>query len=345
MRLRPPDLARHLQGPLRPIYLLTGDEPLQMGELADQLRAAARAAGHDDRELIEADARFDWNRLAAEAGAMSLFSSKRLIDLRLPGGKPGAEGGKALAEYAAQVPEDLVLLLTLPKLERGQLNSKWFKALESAGVVIQVWPVEGAQLPRWIEQRMRDKGLQPSREAVLLLAERIEGNLLAAAQEIDKLLLLFGPGKVDAEQLTGAVGDSARYDVFGLVDSALEGRVDRTLKMINGLHGEGTAAPVVLWALSRELRLLCSLAEEVARGRSASQVVTARREVWDKRKPLVTKGLQRLSLKQARQLLQLCGDADRAIKGRDSREPWSLLTQIACGIAGAPPMPKLPRSA
>ncbi|HEB96812.1 MAG TPA: DNA polymerase III subunit delta [Sedimenticola thiotaurini] len=336
MRIRVSELEATLERGLAPIYLLSGDEPLQMKEAADAIRRAARDGGYDEREVLEADNRFDWGRLAAEANSLSLFAQRRLIDLRIPSGKPGAEGGRALAAYAAAPPPDTLLLITLPKLERGQSNSKWFKALERAGALVQVWPIEGAQLSRWVEQRLRRAGLEPAPGVVPMLTERIEGNLLAAVQEIDKLLLLNGPGRVTPERLAGAVADSARYDVFGLVDAALQGQVARGLRMLGGLQAEGTAAPVVLWALAREIRTLTTLAGEVARGTPPARAVGARRDIWDKRRPLVTRGLQRLELPAWRGLLRLCARTDRAIKGQDPSDPWLLMQQIVARMAGAP---------
>ncbi len=227
-----------------------------------------------------------------------------------------------------------MLLITLPKLDRSQSNSKWFKSIEKIGVVVQIWPIEGERLPPWIEQRMRKVGLIPAPDVLPMLAERIEGNLLAAAQEIDKLLLLHGPGIITPEQLAESVSDSARYDVFGLVDTALSGKTAHALRMLNGLKAEGTAPAIVLWALTRETRLLCSLAAEVERGSSPRQAVAGRREVWDKRKPLVSRGLERTKPAQWRKLLLLCGDTDRAIKGRSKDDPWRLMETITSRMAG-----------
>ncbi|MCW8907684.1 MAG: DNA polymerase III subunit delta [Sedimenticola sp.] len=337
MRLRPHELPTRLrQQGLAPIYMISGDEPLQMNEAADAVRAAAREAGYSEREILDADSRFDWGRLAAEANTLSLFAEKKIIDLRIPSGKPGREGGKALAEYAERPPQETLLLVTLPKLDRNQARSKWLQAIDSAGVLVQIWPIEGARLPPWIEQRMRQQELTPGPDVVTLLAERIEGNLLAAAQEIDKLKLLHGSGVITPETLLESVADSARYDVFGLVDAALAGNVGRSIRVLNGLRAEGTAAPVVLWALNREIRLLCSLSRQMKPGRSAQQVVATAREVWDKRKPLVAKGLQRLNRRQWQQLLRLCHLADRAIKGQSRQDPWLQLQHICAGMAGAP---------
>jgi len=327
MRLRAEQLSRHLQDTLAPAYLISGDEPLLLGEAADAIREAARAAGHDNREVMEAGSSFDWNTLLAEAASFSLFADKKIIDLRIPSGKPGREGGQALAEYCANPPPDTLLLLTLPKLDRQQQNSKWFKAIEQLGVVLQVWPIGMEKLPAWIEQRMRRAGLQPTPDAVALLAERVEGNLLAARQEIDKLVLLHPSGPIDASALAEAVADSARYDVFDLVDSALRAELPRCLHILEGLQGEGIAAPIVLWALHRETSQLASIALDSARGMNVDEAMT-RARIWDSRKPLARQALARLKPTQWLALLDDCQTLDSAIKGGDPRDPWLLFEEI-----------------
>ncbi len=334
MRLRLPGLKAHLEKEFAPVYLVTGDEPLQTLEAADAIRKAARDRGYSARDILEVDRGFKWHELATEASSLSLFSEQRIIDLRIPSGKPGAEGSKALVEYMERPAEDTLLLITMPKLERSQTNSKWFKAIDRVGAVLQIWPVEGPHLPNWIEQRMRGKGLMPEPGAAALLADRIEGNLLAASQEVEKLLLLHGTGGISCEQLVEAVSDSARYDVFDLVDSALAGKSDRSLRILHGLRGEGTAPPVVLWALAREVRMLAELAFQVKGGMDPQRAVGARREVWEKRKPLVARALQRLPVQSWRRLLGLCADADRAVKGRLKSDPWLLFEEIATRMSG-----------
>ncbi len=333
MRLRPHELERHLGQGLAPVYLISGDEPLQLGEAADAIRAAARAAGFTSRELLEADKGFDWGRLASEASALSLFAERRIIDLRLPSGKPGREGAATLADYCAAPPDDTLLLLTLPKLERSQLTTKWLKAIDAVGVVLQIWPIEGERLLPWIERRMRRAGLTPEPGVVALLAERVEGNLLAARQEIEKLLLLNGPGVLGSEQLLEAASDSARFDVFQLVDAALAGEAARCVRMLAGLRAEGLAAPVVLWALAREIRSMAGLAVAVAAGRSPDQAMSAAR-VWDKRKGPIRQGLQRLGPGAWQSLLVRCQRADAAIKGAGDEDPWQLLEEITLAMAG-----------
>jgi DNA polymerase-3 subunit delta len=336
VRLRADQLPGHLAKGLAPCYLLCGDEPLQMGEAADAVRRAARERGYDEREVFEAGPGFSWSNLLAEADNLSLFSDKRILDLRLASAKIGNEGSAALADYAARPPEGTVLLVSCPKLDRAQLSGRWVKALDRIGVLTQIWPVEGQRLSPWIEQRMRRTGLVPEPGVVQMLADRVEGNLLAAAQEIDKLALLNGPGAVSAEMLADTVADSARFDVFGLVDSALQGRGARCVRMIDGLRAEGTPEPVVLWALAREVRSLASMAFEIRAGSNPDQVMAAHR-VWDRRKPVVRKGIERLSVARWQALLARCARADRIIKGQGQGEPWAALHSIALGMAGTDP--------
>ncbi len=332
MRLRQEQLDSHLAGNLAPVYVVTGDEPLQLGETADAIRAAARQAGYLSREIFEADARFDWNRLGEEANALSLFAEQKIIDLRLPGGKPGTVGSKALVSYCENLPEDTLLLLTLPKLP---LTSKWIKALDKAGVIIQIWPVDERQLPRWVQQRMRMAGLQAEPGVAEMLAEQTEGNLLAARQEIEKLALLFGSERITQEQAAAAISDSSRFDVYALVDAALAGKAQRCTRIIAGLRAEGIPLPVVLWALAREVRALNAMATDIASGSSVQQAL-GRARVWKNRIPLVSAGLKRLNAVQWADLLQQCQLADATIKGAVPGDPWLVLEQITLGIAGIP---------
>ena len=334
MRVRSDQLAGQLSRSLVSIYLISGDEPLQLGEAADAVRQAAKTQGYSDRLVMDHGTGFNWDELAAISAEMSLFSERRVSDLRLSSAKIGTDGSKALAAYAENPSADDLLLIICPKLEKAQQNAKWVKAIERVGVLVQVWPIDVAQLPRWIEQRLRSRGLNPEREVASMLAERVEGNLLAAAQEVEKLLLLNGPGAVTIEQMLSAVADSARFDVYGLVDAALQGNIARVTRMLDGLRGEGLAAPVVLWALAREIRMLSSMRFAIDRGEPAERVM-ANHRVWDKRKPLVKKGLQRFSLQRWQRLLQQCGQADRLIKGQARGDPWQSLISIASQMAGA----------
>lgn len=330
MKLRPEQLDSHLRKDLRPIYLIAGDEPLQRQEAADAVRAAAREQGFAEREVFDAERGFDWNQLLQAAGSMSLFGERRLLDLRMSP-KPGDAGARVLAEYAARPPEDTVLLITCGKLERGR--AKWLQAVEAAGVLVQVWPLEVRALPAWIQARMRARGLQPSREAVALLADRVEGNLLAAAQEIEKLALLHGPGRLDADDVLSAVADSARFDVFGFVDAALTGQGERVARMLQGLRGEGVAPPLVSWALGREIRALASMAAEAASGEPLERIF-ARHRVWDRRKPLLRTALKRRPLAAWLQLVERAGRVERVVKGAAAGHPWDELLQLSLDLSG-----------
>ncbi|MDH5784796.1 MAG: DNA polymerase III subunit delta [Chromatiales bacterium] len=333
MKLRFEQLPNHLQQGLQPIYFLSGDEPLQLGEAADAIRAAARAQGFAEREVMHVEAGFDWNTLAAASNTLSLFAEQRLIDLRLPSGKPGKEGGAALADYAANPPPDTVLLISSGKLDKNAAKAKWFKALESTGVTLQVWPVEPAQLPGWVTQRMRSRGMNASPEAAQLLAERVEGNLLAAAQEVEKLLLLYGDSAIDADQVEQGVADSARYDIFELVDTALLGDTARVARVMEGLRGEGVEPILILWALVREIRAMEEMAWEVEHGQSVEAVMKSR-WVWQKRIPAVRAGLRRHNQRRWSQLLRRAVRIDRMVKGAEPGNPRDELLQLALLMAG-----------
>jgi len=319
---------------LAPVWLITGDEPLQLDEAAAAIRGAARARGFSERELYSAETGFDWGQITAAAQSLSLFGERKLIELRLPSGKPGDAGSKALIGYCAAPPEENLLLVITGKLDKRDQSSKWFQALDQAGVVVQVWPVEPRALPAWVERRMRLAGLEPTREAAQLLAERAEGNLLAAAQEVEKLRLLLGEGaRIDLEAVRSAVVESARFNVFELADAALLGDAPRTARMVAGLRAEGSEPPVVLWALAREIRTLASIAGEVARGTAPDQAI-AQKGVWAKRRPLFATALERYGVNGWRRLLRRAQRIDRIIKGAQPGNAWDELVQLALLVAG-----------
>ncbi|MET0067276.1 MAG: DNA polymerase III subunit delta [Candidatus Thiodiazotropha sp.] len=333
MKLRNDQLGGHLKSALAPVYLLSGDEPLQMMEAADEIRRAAREQGYLEREVLDAGSGFDWSALAQAAESLSLFGDRRVLELRLNSPKVGADGSKALVGYCERPAEDTVLLVILPKLERAQTSSKWLQAIDRAGVFLQIWPIEGGRLAPWIEQRLRKAGLVPEPGVVEMLSDRVEGNLLAASQEIEKLLLLQGPGVITQAQLAQSVADSARFDVFGLLDTLLTGNAAKGLRMLSALKAEGVAAPVVLWGLSREIRALAEMAREVEQGQSPAQVMN-RFRVWEKRKPLIQKALKSATSQRWQRLLIRCADTDLAIKGLSSADPWLGLRNIAQGVSG-----------
>lgn len=335
MQLRPDQLDRHLEGALAPIYLVTGDEPLQQTEATDAIRAAARARGHTAREVYEAGADFDWSRLAGAADSLSLFADRRLIDLRLPTGKPGRDGAATLASWAERPPEDALLLITAPKLDPQVRRSAWYKAIEGVGAVVPVWPIEGERLPAWIGRRMRARGLQPTNDAVALLAARVEGNLLAAAQEIDKLLLLSGPGAVDAGQVQEVVAEAARWSIFDLADAVLDGTPDRAARIAAGLRAEGTQPPVIAWALHRELSQMATIAARRADGQGLGAAMKAV-GVWQRRQARVQGAADRFDLAGWQQLLAGCARLERLAKGGARGSFWDELVELCARAAGAP---------
>lgn len=334
MWLKADQLAAALAKQLAPIYFLSGDEPLQLGEAADAVRQAAKKAGYVSRELLTVDASFTWHDLLQAADSLSIFSEKKVIDLRIPSAKPGAEGSKAIVNYCARLPEDTLLLITAGKLEKAAKKSKWVTTLEKQGVAMQVWPLTGTDLVRWIERRMMNSGLGTDQPGLRLIASRVEGNLLAAAQEIEKLYVLYGSGQLSTQQIAAAVADASRYDVFNLVDAALSGRVERVLKILTGLQHEGIAAPVVLWALTREIRNLIHIKQKLAAGQPRNSVFM-QHQVWDKRQKLVTDALQKVKQKDLFNMLLIAAQADRQIKGQEAGDFWESLLEISLKLARA----------
>ncbi|HEC29174.1 MAG TPA: DNA polymerase III subunit delta [Gammaproteobacteria bacterium] len=333
MKSRPDQLHNHLQQNLAPVYLVGGDEPLQVQESCDAIRHAARQQGFTEREVMNAERGFSWDEILQSGASLSLFGDKKIIEVNIPNGKPGDQGGKVLREYAQNPPEDTLLLVICGKLDGSSVRTKWAQSLEKAGVFIQVWPVDSSRLHGWIQERMRRQGLQASRDAISLLADKVEGNLLAARQEIDKLLMLHGPGRIDADAVADAVSDCARYSIYGLVDTVLTGHADKTVMILNGLRDEGVDPILVLWALSREIRGLSAMAAEVRKGARIESVLT-RQRVWERRKPLVREALKRHGLGRWYGFLQQNARIDRIIKGLEPGKPWDELLQLGLAMAG-----------
>jgi DNA polymerase-3 subunit delta len=339
LRVRSDQLAAHLRKTLAPLYLVFGEEPLQSQEAADAIRAAARERNYGERECMTVEAGFDWGTLRQRAASRSLFAGQRLLDLRLGNSKPGDAGAKALSEYAARPADDAVLLITAGKLDWSTQKSRWFAALDGAGVVVQAAPVEPGQLPGWIERRLRSRGLNPTPDAVILLSERLEGNLLAAAQEIEKLVLLVDGRELTVEAVLAAVGDSARYSIYDFVDAALLGKPERVTRILDGLRGEGVEPVLVNWALHQEVRRLAALVFARNQGQ-ALEAALAEQKIWDKRKPLMRQALQRLTLADGRTLLRACARTDRMIKGAETGSPWDALLANGLRLAGVELLPE-----
>jgi len=330
MRIDTDQLGKVLDKSLANCWLIAGDEPLLTGEAADAVRARARAQGFTGRELFTTDRGFDWADLQASSQSLSLFSERRILEVRMPTPRPGKEGGAVLAGLAADPPPDTLLLVVTTRPESATYSTAWFKAFEQHGAVVLAWPVEIGRLPRWISERALRHGLTLDADGAALLAERVEGNLLAAHQEIEKLALLHPRGRLSYEDVQDSVANSARYDVFQLGEAALDGDAARSLRILEGLRAEGTEAPLVLWALCRELRSLA-----MARANPGAPQGYGRQA--ERRAALLRRAVQRMAGQPLEPLFISAAQADRQIKGQGRGDAWISLTAIVAALAGAMP--------
>lgn len=343
MQVRPDQLAAHLAKGLRRVYTVHGDEPLLAQEAGDAIRAAARAAGCGERQVhTVTGAYFDWSGLVGAAQSMSLFAERQLIEIRIPSGKPGKDGSEALQRYCATLSDDVVTLVTLPKLDRAQLASGWFTALDAAGASVRVDPVERAALPQWIAQRLaaqgqRVQGGEAGQKALAFFADQVEGNLLAAHQEIVKLGLLYGKagpdgGELTFEQIEAAVLNVARYDVFKLGEAVLAGQVARALRMLDGLEAEGEAAVLVHYTLAGDVLALKRVKEALAAGRPMPMALRENR-VWGAKERLFERVLPLLSEHALAELVDAASVCDGLVKGLKHPDwplaPWEGLRRLA----------------
>jgi len=331
MSINPEQLARLLERGVAPVYLVSGDETLLVDESSETIRAAARRAGYDERQVLTVESGFDWDSLTLSTQSLSLFAERRLLELRLPTGRPGEAGADALVGLAQNPPPDLVLLVIAGKLDKAQRESAWVRAIETAGTHVQVWPLEAARLPAWISQRLAARNLKPEPGVVELLAWHLEGNLLAAAQEVTKLAMLCGEGVVRRADVEDSLADSSRFNIYGLVDTCLQGDVPAMRRMLLSLRADGTEPILVLWALARELRTLAALAQEVARGKPENAALA---RVWQNRRALVAKALRRHRLPVWLGFVRRAARLDRMIKGRAAGDPWLELERLLLAIAG-----------
>ena len=320
MQLRADQLSQHLARGLRPLYTVWGDEPLLAQEAGDAIRAAARAAGCSERQVhTVSGAHFDWSSLLGASQAMSLFAERQLIEIRIPGGKPGKEGSEALQRYCEQLSDDIVTLVQLPRLDRTQQNSGWFGALDAAGVTVRVDPVERKALPQWIAQRLNQQGQrvqggEDGQRTLAFFADRVEGNLLAAHQEIQKLGLLYPAGELSFEQIEAAVLNVARYDVFKLGEAVLAGQVARALRMLEGLQAEGEAAVLVHWTLAEDIRALKRVRDAVSGGKPLPMALRENR-VWGVKERLFERAVPLLTDNGLAALLEAAQVCDGLVKG------------------------------
>jgi DNA polymerase-3 subunit delta len=332
----PPQLARGLSS----IYLVSGDEPLLVSEAADAIRARARKEGFTDRDLHVVERGFDWQALLADSRSMSLFAQRKIVEIRMTNPTPGDEGAQAIIELATQPSPDNVVLIITGKMDGRVQNSKWVNAIDKHGLVVQVWPVDLARLPAWIRERLARHQLQADQAAAALLAERVEGNLLAAHQEVEKLALLLPPGPITTEVVLDAVANSARYDVLQLGEAAMRGAAVRALRILEGLRGEGVEPVLVLWAVNKDLQWMARAQYLMSRGQSADSAMNAI-YVWRPRQPAMKHALSRLRAADIRGLILDAERIDRSIKGAASFDPWVELEGLVARMAGV----KLPRAA
>lgn len=339
MHLKPESLKSHLSGnALLPVYLISGDEPLLVQESADLLRAAAREQGYTEREIFNVEAHFDWDQLLTEANSLSLFSERKILEVRINNGKPGDKSSKALQAYCANPPADNLLIILCPKLDKKSgLSSKWGQAIDKTGAIIQVWPVSPAQLPQWIGRRLQAVGIKATPPALEILAARVQGNLLAATQEIEKLRLLAPEGTLDESTISAVVSDSARFNVFDLSDQALCGEASEACRTLRGLQEEGTQPSVILWLLLRDIRLLKQLTEAREEGVPLEAVLT-RLRVWQSRKAILKRAAQTMSSARISWMLRIAAAVDRAIKGSREISPWEDLSDLVLMMSGRQPL-------
>lgn len=331
MRITSDQLAHNLQRGLGAFYLIFGDEALLALEAADLLRARARQAGFSERHLFIVDTGFDWKALLAEGNSLSLFAEKRILELRIPSGKPGKEGAEALQRYCARLPEDTLSLLCLPALDRQTQASKWFQAVEAAGVAVEARAVSREQLPRWLLGRLAAQGQQADAATLDFLASRVEGNLLAAHQEIQKLGLLFDAGMLALDDVKQSVLDVARYDAFTLGPAILSGDRVQFVRVLEGLRGEGVAPPLILWALTEEARALGRVLSLLESGVQLEQALRDAR-VWGARRNLMPQAVRRVNGAIIKRALHHASDIDRLIKGLGSGDAWDELLQLGLGL-------------
>jgi DNA polymerase-3 subunit delta len=333
MQLRGNELDDDLARGLRSLYVIHGDEPLLALEAADAVRMRTRAGGYTEREVLLAERGFDWSQLAMSAAGMSLFGDKKLIELRIPSGKPGADGAAAIEAHCRSLPRETTTLVTLPRLDRQGQNSAWFAAMNAAGAVVNVYPVERARLPQWIAGRLAPQKQRAAAEALEFLVECVEGNLLAAHQEIQKLGLLYPAGELTLDQVRDAVLDVARFNVYQLTEAMLGGDAARLARVLDGLAGEGEPALRVLWVMSEDVRAVIKVQDGRAAGRRDPDIFRGERIWGEARQRLIAGAAARMRAKDLADALQHAARIDRIAKGVADGDAWDELLQLGLRFA------------
>jgi DNA polymerase-3 subunit delta len=327
MMAKADQLPALLSKSLAPVYLVAGAEPLLVQESRDRIIQAAQQQGFVERTVFDVTRNFDWGLLAGDAAELSLFSSRKIVDVRMPTGRPGRDGSQALLEVVQAADPDVLLLVSCGKWDTSLRKSKWATGLARAGVLLEIWPVKPQQLPQWIRNRMAAAGLDPEPDAVAMLAELVEGNLLAAQQEIDKLVLLEQAGRVSADDVTRAVANSTRFDAFRLVECALQGQLGECLRVATGLQRTNVAIQAVSGALYRELSLTDSVRSAIQSGENESSVFGKLR-IWPARQAPIRQALRRLSEFDFGESFRALALIDRQSKGRAPGDPWQTLDRL-----------------
>ena len=335
MQLAPTQLAAHLTKGLASLYVVHGDEPLLAIEAGDQIRAAARAAGCEDREVLVVEPGFKWDAFLGATRNLGLFGGRTLIDLRIPSGKPGVEGARALEVFATSPGPDTLLLVTLPRLDRAAQASAWFSALEEAGFAIAVQPLERGELPAWIAGRLARAQQRASNETLQFLADSTEGNLLAAQQEIEKLALLLPAGELDADAVEQAIADVARFDVFQLSEAWLAGDAARVCRILAALEAAGDGVPLLVWQLGEDLHALATVLSATSTGTPVAVALRTAR-VWGKRQGAMERAARRVAPTALPPLLLRLARLDALAKGIGRGDVWDALRGLALALAGRP---------
>lgn len=333
MKLYLNQLANHLKSKLAPVYFISGDETLLVQEARDALLASARKQGYSELEYHNVDKSFNWNSLYGATHNLSLFGEKTVVELRMQSAKPGVAGAKALASYVSNPVADKILLIITPKLESSTSKTKWYKSIDEAGVTLPIWPIDTQALGKWTIDRMRAAEISTDQQGVKIIIDATEGNLLATAQEIEKLRLLYGAGTLSSEQIATAIADNARFDVYQFVDTIHKGNGKHVIRVLNRLHQEGTEPMLINWALTREIRLLINVMMAIKTG-AQSTMAMRQNGVWDKRQPLIKHALAKHKLSQLQKMLLSANDIDMTVKGLRKSNVWDELAALALKFSG-----------
>jgi len=327
MKISSENLSNELTKNFLNCYLISGDEPLLVQESHDLIRKKAYTEGFITRESYDQTQSLNWQEIINSSSNMSLFSDKKIIEIRFISSKPGREAINSIIDLIGRLNQDLMLIISMPKLDKASLSAKWCQNIQKKGAIIQIWPLKSNEFPFWLEKRIKAAGLNATREAILILADRVEGNLLAAAQAIEKLKLYLGDGSVSEAVMQKVVSDDSRYDVYKLIDAILVGDIQLSLRVLQSLQNESMDAVVIIWALNRELRLLSKLSFAIESGANQNEVMQSYR-IWSSRQNIVSLCLDRHRVSNFHSMIKACAHADNIAKGQEQGDKWQLIKNI-----------------